>query len=148
VVGSPDTVTARLRQLHDELGFGQLSALFAVGGITSEQMRRGMELFASEVMPSLRPLARQPPNGTLLEEGQRGAQRARPAPQRVRTGAQGMQRQHARLPAVRHGDAADRQPGQVGTLMTVTLGAAGITARATLRGIEPIPAGRSAAILM
>ncbi|MQA11753.1 MAG: LLM class flavin-dependent oxidoreductase [Pseudonocardiaceae bacterium] len=57
VVGSPDSVTARLQELHDELGFGQLIGLFAIGDMTHEQTTRSMELFASQVMPALRPLA-------------------------------------------------------------------------------------------
>jgi alkanesulfonate monooxygenase SsuD/methylene tetrahydromethanopterin reductase-like flavin-dependent oxidoreductase (luciferase family) len=56
VVGSPETVTARLSELHDELGFGQLIGLFAIGDISRERMTTSMELFASEVMPALRPL--------------------------------------------------------------------------------------------
>lgn len=56
VVGSPDTVRARLRELHDELGFGQLIGLFAIGGLTHEQVVRSTELFAADVMPALRPL--------------------------------------------------------------------------------------------
>jgi alkanesulfonate monooxygenase SsuD/methylene tetrahydromethanopterin reductase-like flavin-dependent oxidoreductase (luciferase family) len=56
VVGSPSTVTARLRELHDELGFGQLIGLFAIGGLTHERTVRSMELFCAEVMPALRPL--------------------------------------------------------------------------------------------
>jgi alkanesulfonate monooxygenase SsuD/methylene tetrahydromethanopterin reductase-like flavin-dependent oxidoreductase (luciferase family) len=56
VVGSPDTVTARLRELHDELGFGQIIGLFALGGLSHEQTTRSMELFSAEVMPALRPL--------------------------------------------------------------------------------------------
>jgi alkanesulfonate monooxygenase SsuD/methylene tetrahydromethanopterin reductase-like flavin-dependent oxidoreductase (luciferase family) len=60
VVGSPETVTARLRELHDELGFGQLIGLFAIGGLTHEQTVRSMELFSTEVMPALRPLGLTP----------------------------------------------------------------------------------------
>jgi alkanesulfonate monooxygenase SsuD/methylene tetrahydromethanopterin reductase-like flavin-dependent oxidoreductase (luciferase family) len=56
VVGSPDTVKARLRELQEELGFGQLIGLFGLGDITPERSRRSTELFASEVMPALRPL--------------------------------------------------------------------------------------------
>jgi alkanesulfonate monooxygenase SsuD/methylene tetrahydromethanopterin reductase-like flavin-dependent oxidoreductase (luciferase family) len=56
VVGSPDTVTARLRELHEELGFGMVTGLFALGGMTHDQVTRSMELFASDVMPALRPL--------------------------------------------------------------------------------------------
>lgn len=56
VVGSPDTVKARLRELQEELGFGQLIGLFGLGDITPERSRRSTELFASEVMPAIRPL--------------------------------------------------------------------------------------------
>lgn len=56
VVGSPDSVTARLRELHDELGFGQLIGLLAPGDITHERTIRGMNLFASDVMPAIRML--------------------------------------------------------------------------------------------
>jgi alkanesulfonate monooxygenase SsuD/methylene tetrahydromethanopterin reductase-like flavin-dependent oxidoreductase (luciferase family) len=57
VVGSPDTVAGRLREMYDDLGgFGQLIALFAIGTSTHEQIMRSAELFATEVMPVLRPL--------------------------------------------------------------------------------------------
>jgi alkanesulfonate monooxygenase SsuD/methylene tetrahydromethanopterin reductase-like flavin-dependent oxidoreductase (luciferase family) len=56
VVGSPATVTARLRELYEELGFGQLIGLFSLGAATHEQTVRSMELFAADVMPALRPL--------------------------------------------------------------------------------------------
>jgi alkanesulfonate monooxygenase SsuD/methylene tetrahydromethanopterin reductase-like flavin-dependent oxidoreductase (luciferase family) len=57
VVGSPATVASRLRELYDQLGgFGQLIGLFAIGPSTHEQVTRSSELFATEVMPELRPL--------------------------------------------------------------------------------------------
>jgi alkanesulfonate monooxygenase SsuD/methylene tetrahydromethanopterin reductase-like flavin-dependent oxidoreductase (luciferase family) len=57
VVGSPATVAARLGELYTELGgFGQLIGLFAIGPSTHEQVMRSAELFASQVMPALRPL--------------------------------------------------------------------------------------------
>jgi alkanesulfonate monooxygenase SsuD/methylene tetrahydromethanopterin reductase-like flavin-dependent oxidoreductase (luciferase family) len=56
LVGSPETVTARLRELQEELGFGQIIGLFSIGDITHEQTTRSMELFASEVMPAVRSL--------------------------------------------------------------------------------------------
>ncbi len=57
VVGSPQTVTARLREMYAELGgYGQLIGLFAIGPSTHEQTIRSTELFASEVIPALRPL--------------------------------------------------------------------------------------------
>lgn len=56
VVGSPDTVAARFRELHEELGFGQLIGLFSLGDAGHERTVRSMRLFAGEVMPALRPL--------------------------------------------------------------------------------------------
>jgi alkanesulfonate monooxygenase SsuD/methylene tetrahydromethanopterin reductase-like flavin-dependent oxidoreductase (luciferase family) len=57
VVGSPASVIARIRELYTELGgFGQLNGLFTIGPSTHEQVARSTELFASEVMPALRPL--------------------------------------------------------------------------------------------
>src|SRR6185437_73240 len=52
VVGSPDTVARRLREMYDDLGgYGQLIGLFAIGTSTHEQIMRSAELFATEVMP-------------------------------------------------------------------------------------------------
>jgi alkanesulfonate monooxygenase SsuD/methylene tetrahydromethanopterin reductase-like flavin-dependent oxidoreductase (luciferase family) len=57
VVGSPSSVAKRLSELYDELGgFGQIIGLFAIGPSTHEQVMRSAELFATEVMPVLRPL--------------------------------------------------------------------------------------------
>jgi alkanesulfonate monooxygenase SsuD/methylene tetrahydromethanopterin reductase-like flavin-dependent oxidoreductase (luciferase family) len=57
VVGSPASVAERLGALYAELGgFGQLIGLFAIGPSTHEQVMRSAELFATEVMPVLRPL--------------------------------------------------------------------------------------------
>jgi alkanesulfonate monooxygenase SsuD/methylene tetrahydromethanopterin reductase-like flavin-dependent oxidoreductase (luciferase family) len=56
VVGSPESVSARLTELHEELGYGQLIGLFGLGDITHDETIRSMELFASQVMPALRPL--------------------------------------------------------------------------------------------
>jgi alkanesulfonate monooxygenase SsuD/methylene tetrahydromethanopterin reductase-like flavin-dependent oxidoreductase (luciferase family) len=57
VVGSPSSVAKRLGELYDELGgFGQIIGLFAIGPSTHEQVKRSAELFATEVMPVLRPL--------------------------------------------------------------------------------------------
>jgi alkanesulfonate monooxygenase SsuD/methylene tetrahydromethanopterin reductase-like flavin-dependent oxidoreductase (luciferase family) len=57
VVGSPSSVAKRLTELYDELGgFGQIIGLFAIGPSTHEQVMRSSELFATEVMPVLRPL--------------------------------------------------------------------------------------------
>ena len=57
VVGSPSSVAKRLGELYDDLGgFGQIIGLFAIGPSTHEQVMRSAELFATEVMPVLRPL--------------------------------------------------------------------------------------------
>jgi len=56
IVGGPQTVAARLRELYGELGFGQVIGLFALGGMTHEQVVGSMERFAAEVMPELRAL--------------------------------------------------------------------------------------------
>jgi alkanesulfonate monooxygenase SsuD/methylene tetrahydromethanopterin reductase-like flavin-dependent oxidoreductase (luciferase family) len=57
VVGSPSSVAKRLGELYDDLGgFGQIIGLFAIGPSTHEQVTRSAELFATEVMPVLRPL--------------------------------------------------------------------------------------------
>ena len=57
VVGSPSSVAKRLGELYDDLGgFGQIIGLFAIGPSTHQQVMRSAELFATEVMPVLRPL--------------------------------------------------------------------------------------------
>jgi alkanesulfonate monooxygenase SsuD/methylene tetrahydromethanopterin reductase-like flavin-dependent oxidoreductase (luciferase family) len=57
VVGSPAAVADRLGQLYDELGgFGQIIGLYSIGPATHKQVMRSAELFASEVIPALRPL--------------------------------------------------------------------------------------------
>ena len=56
VVGSPESVAARLAELHEELGFGQVIGLFGLGDISHDETVRSMELFASQVIPALRPL--------------------------------------------------------------------------------------------
>ena len=51
------SVADRLGEMYDALGgYGQLIGLFAIGPSTHEQITRSAELFASEVMPALRPL--------------------------------------------------------------------------------------------
>jgi len=60
VVGSPDTVTNRLGELADELGFGQLIGLFAIGDMPHERVISSLDLFVSDVMPAIRPLGVSP----------------------------------------------------------------------------------------
>lgn len=57
MVGSGAAVADRLAELYEKLGgFGQLIGLFAIGPSTHQQVMRSAELFASDVMPALRPL--------------------------------------------------------------------------------------------
>jgi alkanesulfonate monooxygenase SsuD/methylene tetrahydromethanopterin reductase-like flavin-dependent oxidoreductase (luciferase family) len=56
VVGSPDTVTNRLGELQEQLGYGQLIGLFAIGDMPHERVISNLDLFVSEVMPAIRPL--------------------------------------------------------------------------------------------
>jgi alkanesulfonate monooxygenase SsuD/methylene tetrahydromethanopterin reductase-like flavin-dependent oxidoreductase (luciferase family) len=54
VVGSPETVHDRLRQIAQETGLGTLIPNFSVGNAPTHLVRKSMELFAKEVMPRLR----------------------------------------------------------------------------------------------
>jgi alkanesulfonate monooxygenase SsuD/methylene tetrahydromethanopterin reductase-like flavin-dependent oxidoreductase (luciferase family) len=54
IVGSPDTVGERLIQLADELRFGSLNAMLAIGDMPHYRTVKSMELFATQVMPMLR----------------------------------------------------------------------------------------------
>ena len=56
VAGSPDSVANRLGELQASLGFGQIIGLYALGDMPHDRVVASMELFASEVMPVLRPL--------------------------------------------------------------------------------------------
>ncbi len=56
VVGSPQTVTERLAELQEQLGFGQLITLMSIGDISHERTVHSMDLFAAQVMPALRKL--------------------------------------------------------------------------------------------
>jgi hypothetical protein len=57
-------VAKRLGELYDDLGgFGQIIGLFAIGPSTHEQVMRSAELFATEVIPVLRPLGTVVPRG-------------------------------------------------------------------------------------
>jgi alkanesulfonate monooxygenase SsuD/methylene tetrahydromethanopterin reductase-like flavin-dependent oxidoreductase (luciferase family) len=59
LVGSPDTVIARIREIQEQLGFGQLIGLFSIGDMTHEETVRSMELFAANVIPAVRALGTQ-----------------------------------------------------------------------------------------
>lgn len=52
--GSPETVIAQIRRIRDELGVGCLNLNFHIGNIPHAVVRRGMDLFRSEVGPVIR----------------------------------------------------------------------------------------------
>jgi alkanesulfonate monooxygenase SsuD/methylene tetrahydromethanopterin reductase-like flavin-dependent oxidoreductase (luciferase family) len=54
LVGSPSTVAEMIEELRQEIGFGAMNLLMAIGDMTHEQTIRSTELFASEVMPHFR----------------------------------------------------------------------------------------------
>ncbi|HUE37913.1 MAG TPA: LLM class flavin-dependent oxidoreductase, partial [Candidatus Binatia bacterium] len=56
VAGSPATVRDRLRAVVEELHVGHLMLLLQFGNLSKEQTLRNTELYAREVMPSLRGL--------------------------------------------------------------------------------------------
>ncbi|MBX5489756.1 MAG: LLM class flavin-dependent oxidoreductase [Chloroflexi bacterium] len=56
VIGSPATVRDRLAAYQREMGFGKLVPLLQFGTLPHELTMQNLELFAREVMPSLRPL--------------------------------------------------------------------------------------------
>ena len=54
LVGNPESVSEQLEELREELGFGQLMALMAIGDAPHHRVVRTMELFANEVIPNFR----------------------------------------------------------------------------------------------
>ena len=54
MVGSPATVRERLKAIAEETGLGTLIPNFSVGNVPPHLTRKSMELFAREVMPTLR----------------------------------------------------------------------------------------------
>ena len=54
IVGSPETVTARLSENLERLGAGNLLGLFQLGTLPADLTRRNLDLFSAEVMPKLR----------------------------------------------------------------------------------------------
>ena len=55
-MGSPETVTERLRAAHGELGFGTLLPLLQFGTLPPDLTKKNMEMFAKEIMSQLRSL--------------------------------------------------------------------------------------------
>jgi len=64
IVGSPETVTELLTDSLGQLGTGNLLGLFQLGTLGAEATRRNLDLFAAEVMPTLR--ERFPEGGPVL----------------------------------------------------------------------------------
>jgi len=60
IAGSPKTVAARIKEWHNR-GVGHMLMMNQSGGMSAEQTRRSMKLFAEEVYPELKDL----PNVTL-----------------------------------------------------------------------------------
>jgi len=56
IVGSPDEVAEQLREVAVNLNVGHLMLLLQFGNLSKEQTLRNTELYAREVMPSLRGL--------------------------------------------------------------------------------------------
>ena len=54
IVGSPDTVFAQVRRIHDELGAGIIDLV--VGAQLGERTLRSIELFGTKVLPRMREL--------------------------------------------------------------------------------------------
>ena len=54
ICGSPDTVLSKLREYHNQIGFGHLLSLLQFGTLPAELTRKNMELYAREIIPKLR----------------------------------------------------------------------------------------------
>ncbi len=54
IVGSPETVTERLSERIAEIGAGNLYAIMQFGSMPNDMVRRNLELFSEEVLPSIR----------------------------------------------------------------------------------------------
>ena len=53
IIGTPQTVRARIEKVRDQTGLGVFVPLLQFGTLNDQMTRRNMELFASEVMPHL-----------------------------------------------------------------------------------------------
>jgi alkanesulfonate monooxygenase SsuD/methylene tetrahydromethanopterin reductase-like flavin-dependent oxidoreductase (luciferase family) len=65
IVGSPDTVSARIAELQDEIGFGNFMLVTGfLGNLAQDRVVATLELFAKEVMPHFdRSHCSRPPTG-------------------------------------------------------------------------------------
>ena len=56
IVGTPDTVLAKIRDCHRQLGFASFTALLQFGTLSAELTERNIRLFARDVLPALQAL--------------------------------------------------------------------------------------------
>jgi hypothetical protein len=72
VIGSPETVAARIAEL-EEAGVGEVACWMNFGGLPLDKIRRSMRLFAEDVMPRFRGVllrhARQDTSGDRRRDG-------------------------------------------------------------------------------
>ena len=54
IVGSPETVTARITEAMQISGINYFLGVFAFGNMAQDKAMRSMDLFAQEVMPAVR----------------------------------------------------------------------------------------------
>jgi alkanesulfonate monooxygenase SsuD/methylene tetrahydromethanopterin reductase-like flavin-dependent oxidoreductase (luciferase family) len=53
LIGSPETVTKKARQMIETARPDCLVGMFSFGGLSHEKVMRSIELFATKVMPAL-----------------------------------------------------------------------------------------------
>jgi alkanesulfonate monooxygenase SsuD/methylene tetrahydromethanopterin reductase-like flavin-dependent oxidoreductase (luciferase family) len=68
IVGGPESVRNRIEEFREELGFGQMMVLLAIGDMSAELTRRNTEIFASEVIPHFRKAAAPRPETPALAQ--------------------------------------------------------------------------------
>ncbi|GAA3069936.1 LLM class flavin-dependent oxidoreductase [Pseudonocardia yunnanensis] len=68
IVGGPESVRNRIEEFREELGFGQMMVLLAIGDMSPELTRRNTEIFASEVIPHFRKAAAAQPEAPALAQ--------------------------------------------------------------------------------
>ena len=79
VVGSPDTVAARIADLHKEFSFGNFMLVTGfLGNLPQEEVVRTLELFATEIRPRL--------ERTLETGGDQSARDTQCAPRTIQAG--------------------------------------------------------------
>ena len=68
IVGGPESVRNRIEEFREDLGFGQMMVLLAIGDMSAELTRRNTEIFASEVIPHFRKAAAAQPEAPALAQ--------------------------------------------------------------------------------